>query len=63
MLNFKGLKKMKKLFVIFAVATMIVACNKPAATSNETIDSTAVDTTVVDTTVVDSAKVDTAVVK
>ena len=58
MLNFKGLKKMKKLFVIFAVATMIVACQKPAATTTPATDSTKVDTMQVDT-----AKVDTATVK
>ncbi len=55
MLNFKGLKKMKKVFVIFAVAAMIVACTKPAPKVEETVDSAA--TAVVDTAaqVVDSA--------
>lgn len=41
MLNFKGLKKMKKLFVIFAVAAMFVACQKPAEKPAETTDSVA----------------------
>ncbi len=46
---------MKKVFVIFAVAAMIVACTKPATPATETIDSAA--TAVVDTAaqVVDSA--------
>ena len=54
---------MKKLFVIFAVASMFVACNKPAEKAAETTDSVAVqvDTTTaqvdtVATQVVDSAK-------
>lgn len=54
---------MKKLFVIFAVASMFVACNKPAEKAAETTDSVAVQVDSVKTTVdsvatqvVDSAK-------
>lgn len=51
---------MKKLFVIFAVAAMFVACNKPAEKTETTTDSVATQT--VDTTaaVADTAAVDTA---
>lgn len=42
---------MKKLFVLFAVAAMVVACNKPAEKVEEAVE--AVETEVVET--VDSA--------
>lgn len=44
---------MKKVFVLFAVAAMIVACNKPAQKTEEAVDSVA--TEVVE--VIDSAAV------
>lgn len=58
---------MKKVFVLFAVAAMIVACNKPAEKVEETVDSVATEVVTVDTAaVVDSAAtvatVDTAAV-
>ncbi|NLO70335.1 MAG: hypothetical protein GX102_05210 [Porphyromonadaceae bacterium] len=34
---------MKKVFVLFAVAAMIVACNKPAEKSQEAVDSVATE--------------------
>ncbi|MFV0390934.1 MAG: hypothetical protein ACK5KP_03485 [Paludibacteraceae bacterium] len=34
---------MKKVFVLFAVAAMIVACNKPKQETEETVDSVATE--------------------
>lgn len=34
---------MKKVFVLFAVAAMIVACNKPAQKTENAVDSVAVE--------------------
>ncbi len=61
MLNFKGFKKMKKVFLFFAVAMVFASC-APKATEEATpaedsvvvVDTVAVDTTVVDSTVVDT---------
>ncbi len=51
---------MKKLFVIFAVASMFVACNKPATSTEQTQDTAIVVTTdTTTTTTVDTVKVDT----
>ena len=47
---------MKKVFVLFAVAAMIVACNKPAEKVEENVDSVATEVVTVDT----AAVVDTA---
>ncbi len=51
---------MKKVFVLVAVAAMVVACNKPAQKADAAVDTVAVEVVEETVAVVDSAAAATA---